>query len=33
MQEALDPSLGKKEILDLEKIIHLKTLELKDIIK
>lgn len=33
MQKALDPNIGKKEILELEKIIHLKNLELKEIVK
>lgn len=33
MQKALDPNIGKKEILELEKIIHLKSMELKEIVK
>lgn len=31
MQEALDPNIGKKEIADLEKELHLKKLQLQDI--
>lgn len=31
MQEALDPNIGKKEIAELEKDLHLKKLQLQDI--
>lgn len=33
MQKALDPNIGKKDIQELEKQLHLKSLQLKEIVK